>query len=121
MIKKLIQDCLKTSQQLFVLFSDWFNFTLYGNFLAVFRDHFRGNFWPKMICGTFWNSDIISKPSILPICHFGHFSFSKLFLNTAQYMLVAISSNIILTPIYVFFKVLFKKRIVNIDRYSAYA
>ena len=35
---------------------------------------------------------------ILIICHFGHFSFSKLFLNVALYTLVALSCSTILTP-----------------------
>merc|ERR1712127_778297 len=49
--------------------------------------------------GLFSKVAIFLKHSILIICHGGHFSFSKLFLNVALYRLLAISAPSFFTPI----------------------
>ena len=57
---------------------------------------------------TFLKVTIKKIHSILIICHFGHFSFSTLFLDFAQYMLSSISAPSDFTPInVVFFQFLF--------------
>ena len=74
------------------------------SFLAAFQDINSAFFGLKSVfLALFWKVTIFIRHSILMICHFGHFSFSTLFLNIAWYTLLAISGTNIFTPINVRF------------------
>ena len=66
----------------------------------------KSGFW-----SLFWESEFFFKHSILIICNGGHFSFSNLFLNAAQYTLSAICAFFLVFTMVWFFKALLGKNI----------
>ena len=93
-----------------VIFFFFFRFGITSLYTVVFGRFPRPkkcHFW---IFGTFWKVTIFFRHSILIICHFGHFSFSTLFLNVARYTLSAISgTRINMRFIFIFILLFFLK------------